>query len=196
MTFLGMARRLMIFTLIWVGALSLFYLMIWRPGIREIEALEKQLSVNRNSLSMIRQHIERSPRLTEEMLQKAEESLELFLSRIPSERDVPDMLGRIRKLGVERHKLRISSLSDETGEEKGMQPDEYSKAIYRLTAKGNLKGIIEFLADLESSERLISVESFSIKRDDEEPNSVNLDLMFAVFYSPLIPEVMEDEKAR
>ncbi len=193
---LSLIRKLMIYILVWCVILSFFYFTVWRPGMRDIDKLEKQISINRNVLDMIKQHLQEKPRLSEETIRKAEESLKLFLAKIPSERDVPEVLERIRKIGIERGDLVINSISDETGTTVKRKTGEYLKAIYKLRATGDLPQIMRFLADLESSERLISIEALSMRADETRPGRIDLDLTFAVFYSPATDgEVRDDEKA-
>lgn len=186
--FLNAFKRVLIYTLAWAILIISFYFAVWRPNVREIERLERKISINRRSLNMIRKQIEGAPEISEGKLASAEKSLDLFLARIPAEVDLPDVLRSLRKLGARRHRLRINSISSvrtDEMEEKG----RYSKALYRLIAEGDFRGMVEFIRDLESSERLISIESLSIKAGE-------LDLTFAVFYSPLKAEVRPNGKAR
>ncbi|RKY04533.1 hypothetical protein DRP77_03575 [Candidatus Poribacteria bacterium] len=180
-------RKTFLFALAWGVILAGFYLIVWRPQMREIDKLERMIDLNRKSLKMIGDYLQRSPKLSEEMLDEAERALKAFLARIPSDEDVPDVLRRVRSSGG-KHGLDITFLREATGRKTEKPPGEYLKSTYKLGARGRFRDVMRFLADLESCERLISIETFSIRRDSSEPWRVNLDLEFSVFYSPL-PEV-------
>lgn len=167
-----------------------FYLIVWRPQMKEIDKLERVISLNRRSLKVIGDYLESSPKLSKEVLDEAERALKAFLARIPSDKDVPDVLRRVRASG-ERRNLDITFLREERGEKAEKASHEYLKSTYKLGARGKFADVMRFLADLESSERLISIETFSLRRDEVEPRAVDLDLEFSVFYSP-VSEVSGD----
>jgi len=187
--FLNVLKRSLIYMLMWAITMFSFYLIVWKPNVEEIEALGRQISINRKSLSMIQKQIKEAPEINEEELNMIEKSLDLFLARIPAEVDLPDILERVRELGIRRHGLRINSLSDVRSVKVADKKGGYSRAIYRLIAEGDFRGMVGFIRDLESSQRLISIESFSIKARE-------LDLMFAVLYCPIKAEVKSDGETR
>jgi Tfp pilus assembly protein PilO len=140
----------------------------------------------------MQKYIEDWPITAQRELQKAEEDLEEFLAQIPDEEDIPEVLGKIQKYGIKSSRLNLSSLENITIEEKEANGDgatkqvseeKYAKSTYQLAASGNYFDVIKFLRNFETMERLINVETFSLKRSGDEEDNVNLDLTFSVFYS-------------
>ncbi|MCH8292460.1 type 4a pilus biogenesis protein PilO [Candidatus Poribacteria bacterium] len=187
--------------LIWSGAWGIifigFYLFFWRPHIVSLKEFQSQVERNQKQAYQLGKDIEAYPKtITEENLQKVEENLRYVFTKIPTKEEIPAILNQIRAYSSQNADLDITRISNVTQVQRRANPtadlDNFTpKMTYQITADGNSPDIIRFLYELESGERLITIESFALHRssgnhtDSENSRRVSMEVTLNIFYSDL-----------
>lgn len=186
-------RKILTYVGVWSLIFIGFYIAFWRPRIQRLTKLQNQMVLQQTAIDQLKRDIATYPQtITAENLKKVEESLQQLFANIPTKEEISEILQKIQAYGTQNNRrLNITGLTyvaHEQGKETPgeAQGDSIAKATYRIQIGGSARDILEFLYDLESGARLITIEDFSLRRSSgEDTHSVNADATINIFYSGL-----------
>jgi len=179
-------KKVFVYTTFWSIVFIAFYFFFWRSSLDELSKESNNMDIIEKSLVQTQKYIADWPVTAEKELQQAEEDLEKFLAKIPEVEDIPEVLRKIQEYGVKNARLNLTSIENIAEEQeykkKEKEEEKYAKGVYKLVVSGNYFDGIKFLRNLETMERLINVEKFNLQTSSDA-DSIDLDLIFSIFYS-------------
>ena len=186
-------RKILTYVGFWSIIFIGFYVAFWRPRIQRLTKLQNQMALQQTAIDQLQRDIATYPQtITAENLKKVEENLQQLFGYIPTKEEISEILRKIQAYGTQNNRrLNITGMTNVADEQRNAPPgeaqgDSIAKATYRIQIDGSARDILEFLYDLESGTRLITVENFNLRRSSgEDTHSVNADVTINIFYSSL-----------
>jgi len=163
-------NKLIVFIIISVVIFVAFYFLVWSPNIAKIGKIQKDIDKKRAELAQLKMDVESWPKTaTREKLEDYENRLEYLFDLVPSKEEVPGLLDRIQEHGLSSANLQFLSLtgSGKNADNKNTQENDYFQDSYILTVSGSYFAIVKFLNELERAERLINVDSISLRGQND-----------------------------
>jgi len=165
-----MNQNKLILIIICVVIFVAFYLVFWSPNINKIKRIQGNIDKKRIDLAQLKKDVESWPKTaTRERLEKYAKRLEYLFELVPSKEEVPGLLDRIQEHGLSSANLQFLSLtkSAKNADNSNIQTTDYFQDSYILMVSGSYFAIVKFLYELERAERLINVDSISLRGQDD-----------------------------
>ncbi|MCZ6676880.1 MAG: type 4a pilus biogenesis protein PilO [Candidatus Poribacteria bacterium] len=179
-------KKVLIYTGIWAAIMIGFYVGFWRPRITNLKKTQNHVMMQQAVINQLKRDIESYPKtITAEALKEVEENLGLLFARIPAKEAIPEILKQIRQYSVKSKGLTVTGITSVKGSVRSKEPQDSSipKVTYQIRAEGNTRDIIQFLYELESGIRLISIRDLKLRRIDAGKHTVSAELTLNIFYS-------------
>lgn len=156
--------------------LSLSFLVLFAigPTIGTIVELQKKLEDSRNADAALTEKIQNLNNLRQQYNQISSD-LPYIMNALPSEPMVTDLLGRIQAVAgsnnvrvrsLSSSKISLSSTTDVAADV--VEPPSFDLS---LTVTGDYRSLLGFLKGIATFDRILTITSFSVSRDEGEGSS-------------------------
>jgi Tfp pilus assembly protein PilO len=160
------SSRLFITLALTFGALSFFGIFAINPTLTTIADLKKQLADDTMVDQQLGTKLERLSALNQQYDQLGP-NLERILRAVPQNADVPLMSAQIAALG-KKHNLTLTTYRVAQVQIAGAQKNtKVQSFIFTVQAEGSYPNMIAFASELGNLQRIITVESMEIARDEQ-----------------------------
>lgn len=154
-------RHWALYLLVWVGCLFAFLYLVLLPMLQKIDALEEERKRLNQEIVVLQRKVAEL-RALEERLQELESLARTLSRRLPEEKDVPDLLITIEDAAF-LSELDLLSLKPES-----LKPQEgYIEVPFAGSVRTSFQSFLFFLNYLRQSPRLIQVQGFFFRREQE-----------------------------
>ena len=174
-------QKIMTLTLTLV-ALSFFGLFAISPTLSTIAKLEKELSDNKYVDQQLQTKINNLS-LLQQKYALLQGDLSVIYAAIPKTPEAPTTIAQIQSLVVENNLKIISFQTFQAEIEKTpTNPKQYSNFLFDLSAEGTYSDINKFITDLNSSQRIINLDTLSISKKNPDNPLLVLTLKGMAFF--------------
>lgn len=185
-----------------------YYFLFWHPNMEDIQNTKKSIAAKEEQWHKVQLDLKMWPRTaTREKMAEYKEKLQLLLNLIPTQEQIPTFLDQLQRDGIEKSHLNIINFSalpkkeaaekpksppgsaqnqTQEGEEaKKTEKPKYDRATYKLIANGSFINLLSFLNDLESGNRLVSIDELKLNSSSVDPKKPGVDVEtdLSVFYT-------------
>ena len=174
-------QKIMTLTLTLV-ALSFFGLFAISPTLSTIAKLEKELSDNKYVDQQLQTKINNLS-LLQQKYTLLQEDLPIIYAAIPKTPEAPTAIAQIQSLAAENNLKILSFQTFQAEIEKTpTNPKQYSNFLFDLSAEGTYSDINKFITNLNSSQRIINLDTLSISKKNPDNPLLVLTLKGMAFF--------------
>ena len=191
-------KRLLIIVSLFLLIFAVFVFAFWQRKSATLRQYQLELQKKSAELKQLELDAKDWPeKFDREKMDRYKVELDQLLRIIPAEEEtgrlVDQIQGRARSSGLDIVLLnRETAAGEDVFESDQLEPGEksrYVKVPYRISLDGGYFGVIEFLRELEKSERLVTVDDIQL---GGLGTSVKADIQFNIFYSRVEVEIVEE----
>lgn len=152
------------------------YFFLFRNQFKKLKELTSQYDVLATNFSKIKRDEEYLPKLEEEIAQ-LKTKMEMIHRRIPPNDALPEFIEYLSQNAGRTGIKDFSSLSPDPA----INLERYSLIPIKVVFRCRYMKFIEFLRLLETMERLVRVDSFTLKAYDKNPVEMDVVLSLSIF---------------
>lgn len=157
-------RRDSLITIIGLSiVVALFTFVVYLPGLKNKQELNKEISAIQQSISEIPAKVKQLETLHQELKQR-QSFIQRLSQRIPVDRDTHQVLQRVALL-AKKADLTVNELNP--GDT--VKHETYLQQPFQLSISGPYSGLVDFLNGLDKEERLFTISSVTLTKQDEQP---------------------------
>lgn len=153
-----------------IFALSFFGFFAINPTLSTIAKLRKEIKDNEFVNSQLEKKITDLNKL-KILYSNLQNDLPIVFESLPKKADVPTLIAKIQSLALNNN-LKITKIQNfdvEIVKSKKEKDAQYTSA-FSITGDGTYEGISQFVSNLTNMQRIISINTLSIKRSQENNN--------------------------
>ena len=169
-------RKLIFFVLV-VGVTFVAYRYVIMPAKHELEEKQAKVSAKYDKLAEFE---ERNPAGTEDLnkqLQKTQEAITFFESRIPPTSEIYKVLERVSVL-AQKNGLTPKTIRTLEKKENG----GYVEQPLKMELNGDFDSFYRFLLEMEKMPRIVKIRQLDMKKQSED-GKISADFVVSIFFS-------------
>jgi len=163
-------------------ALSFFGLFAINPTFSTITELKKELSDNKFVDQQLKQKIANLNSL-QQKYSSIQKDIPVILDAIPTKPDIPLLLGQIQSVAIANN-IDIKNLQNfqiNLFNNQNTDSQEYSY-YFSLSGEGSPENISSFMTSLITMQRIISIETFSVGKNEDQSGPSQFTLKGVAYY--------------
>jgi Tfp pilus assembly protein PilO len=174
MSWFGRAR--VVLAVAMVVAIGAFYFVWYRPATSKMHALRARLDQDHQSLEAQRSRADELPTVAKQV-ESLRQRLAEFDRRIPRHQELPQFLDNLESVkqqaGVTKWTLKPSD---------PRTTDSYTEQAFHIDFEGEFAQVSDFLARVESMDRMTRVRRLALKAADSTRGTVEVQMDVCIYY--------------